>query len=259
MYTSGSTGNPKGVAVTHGNIANYATSIAAQLSAGDDPAGPVFGVVSALSTDLGNTSIFTPLVSGGAIRLISAEASMDGDSLAGELAGERMDVLKVAPSHLRALLTAGAGGVLPQRWLVIGGEALSWELVEEVRSQSPGCRTLNHYGPTEATVGCTTYPVGDQPRADSATVPIGFPLGGTFAYVLDGRLEPVPVGVPGELCIAGPESPWAISEGPRRAPAGSRPICSRPARKRGGCTGQAIGSGCCGTGRSSSSDGSTTR
>jgi amino acid adenylation domain-containing protein len=203
MYTSGSTGNPKGVAVTHGNIANYATSIAAQLSAGDDPAGLVFGVVSALSTDLGNTSIFTPLVSGGAIRLISAEASMDGDSLAGELAGERMDVLKVAPSHLRALLTAGAGGVLPRRWLVIGGEALSWELVEEVRSQSPGCRILNHYGPTEATVGCTTYPVGDQPRADSATVPIGFPLGGTFVYVLDGRLEPVPVGVPGELCIAG--------------------------------------------------------
>ncbi len=203
MYTSGSTGTPKGVAVTHGNLASYAASIAARLSAEDDPAGLVFGVVSAISTDLGNTSIFTPLVSGGAIRLIGAEASMDGELLAAELAGEQLDVLKVAPSHLRALLAAGAVGVLPRRWLVVGGEALSWELVEQIRSQSPSCEILNHYGPTETTVGCATYLVDDRPRPDSLTVPIGFPLAGARAYVLDRELEPVPAGVPGELCIAG--------------------------------------------------------
>jgi amino acid adenylation domain-containing protein len=203
MYTSGSTGTPKGVAVTHANLANYAASIAARLSVEEHPAGLVFGVVSAISTDLGNTSIFTPLVSGGCVRLIGAEAAMDGELLAAELAGERLDVLKVAPSHLRALLAAGAKDVLPRRWLLVGGEALSWELVEQIRAQSPSCEILNHYGPTETTVGCTAYLVDDQPRSDSLTVPIGFPLAGARAYVLDRLLEPVPAGVPGELCIAG--------------------------------------------------------
>ena len=201
MYTSGSTGTPKGVAVTHANLANYATAIAARLSAGEDAHGLVFGVVSAISTDLGNTSIFTPLITGGSIRLISAEASTDGESLAGELAGEHLDVLKIAPSHLRALL--GPDGVLPKRWLLVGGEALSWELVEQIRSQSPSCEILNHYGPTETTVGCATYLLDEQPRPDSLTAPIGFPLAGTRLYVLDRLLEPVPAGVPGELCVAG--------------------------------------------------------
>ena len=86
---------------------------------------------------------------------------------------------------------------------MVGGEALSWELVEQIRSQSPSCEILNHYGPTETTVGCTTYLVDDQRRPGTLTVPIGHPLAGTRAYVLDRRLEPVPAGVPGELCIAG--------------------------------------------------------
>jgi amino acid adenylation domain-containing protein len=204
MYTSGSTGKPKGVAVAHGNLANYAAAIAARLSGSDDDGDALsFGVVSAISTDLANTSIFAPLVHGGCVRLIGAEASMDGDLLAAELAGERLDALKIAPSHLRALLAAGNRDVLPRRWLIVGGEALSWELVEQVRSLDPDCRILNHYGPTETTVGCTAYPVDEQRRSDSATVPIGFPLTGVRAHVLDSQSQPVPAGVPGELCIAG--------------------------------------------------------
>jgi amino acid adenylation domain-containing protein len=203
MYTSGSTGTPKGVGVTHANLAGYVAAIAARLSVQEDPDGLTFGVVSAISTDLGNTSIFTPLVSGGHIRLASGDAAMDGRLLADELAGERLDVLKIAPSHLRALLASEAPEVLPRRWLVLGGEALPWDLVEQIRMQSPSCHILNHYGPTETTVGCATYPVDEQRRADALTVPIGFPLAGVRAYVLDRRLEPLPAGVPGELCIAG--------------------------------------------------------
>jgi amino acid adenylation domain-containing protein len=203
MYTSGSTGTPKGVAVTHGNLAGYAASIATRLAEEGDLDGAVFGVVSAISTDLGNTSIYAPLACGGTIRLVSADAAMDGELLVEELAGERLDALKIAPSHLRALLAAGQPGMLPTRWLIVGGEALSWELVDQVRSLSPTCRILNHYGPTETTVGCATYAVDERERADALTVPIGFPLAGGRAYVLDRRSEPVPVGVPGELCIAG--------------------------------------------------------
>ncbi len=197
MYTSGSTGLPKGVMVTHGNLANYSAQIAERLQAD----GARFGVVSAISTDLGNTCIFPALVGGGCVQLIGPDASMDGDALAAELGDHKLDVLKIAPSHLRALLGAGAAA-LPRRWLVVGGEALSWELVQRIRELSPDCRVLNHYGPTEATIGCCAYDVGE-PRADAGTVPIGWPLAGDRAYVLDRELEPLPAGVPGELCVAG--------------------------------------------------------
>jgi acyl-coenzyme A synthetase/AMP-(fatty) acid ligase len=124
-------------------------------------------------------------------------------------------VIKITPTHLRALLAA-SDGVLPRLCLVLGGEALSWELVARIRRAGAECRVLNHYGPTETTVGCCTFEVprddGDSPastapttdpRASAATVPIGRPLPGARAYILDRHLEPVPVGVAGELYIAG--------------------------------------------------------
>ncbi len=202
MYTSGSTGLPKGVAVTHGNLANYADCLAARLEPGEDGS-MRFGVVSAISTDLGNTCIFPPLISGGCVQLITPEAAMDADALVAECGGARLDVLKITPSHLGALLVGEhAVDALPRRWLVLGGEALSWELVARLRGLDTGCRILNHYGPTETTIGCCANEVGDV-RQDAATVPIGRPLAGVRAYVLDAGLELAAPGVPGELCIAG--------------------------------------------------------
>jgi amino acid adenylation domain-containing protein len=224
MYTSGSTGVPKGVAVTHGNLSNYATHIAALLGDGDGLA-LRYGVASAISTDLGNTSIFPPLISGGSVQLISPDASMDGEAFAAELTPGPLDVLKITPSHLQALL-AGAGSeqVLPRTRLVVGGEALSWELVEQISAIAPECRILNHYGPTEATIGCCAYPV-EGVRGDAGTVPIGRPLAGVRAYVLDRALRPLPPGVPGELCIAG-VGVAAGYVGPERA--GDGPFVDEP-------------------------------
>ncbi len=202
MYTSGSTGLPKGVAVTHRNLAAYATGILERLdlSGADDVS---FAAVSALSTDLGNTSVFSALLGGGTLHLISPADAMDGARFAEYLRECPVDVLKITPSHLRALLDAGGtASVLPRRCLVLGGEALSWELLERVRSAAPACRILNHYGPTETTVGSCTFEVGPvEPR--SRTVPIGCPLPGERVYVVDRRLRLLPVGVPGELCIGG--------------------------------------------------------
>ena len=205
MYTSGSTGTPKGVGVTHRNLAGYMASIAERLDLDADPAteGLRFGVVSAISTDLGNTSIFPPLVSGGCVQLISVDASMDAGAFAAELGGVPLDVMKITPSHLRALLAGESAAPLPRRWLVLGGEALPWDLVDLIAERKPSCQILNHYGPTETTVGCCTYLVNGKRRVESQTVPIGFPLVGVRAYVLDQHLEPVPAGVPGELCIGG--------------------------------------------------------
>ncbi len=202
MYTSGSTGTPKGVAVTHANLAAYAAAIAERIGAAP---GLAFASVSEVSTDLGNTAIFTPLTTGGVVHLIDAETAMDGNALAARAAAHPIDVIKITPTHLRALLDADAG-VLPGRWLIVGGEAFSWDLVDRIRAAGAPCRILNHYGPTETTVGCCTFevPADDASiRSSSATVPIGRPLAGERLYVLDTRLEPQPPGVPGELSVAG--------------------------------------------------------
>jgi len=128
---------------------------------------------------------------------------MDTGAFAHELGGESLDALKIAPSHLRALLDQDPEPVLPRRWLITGGEALSWDLVDRVRSASSSVRILNHYGPTETTIGCCTFPVHERRPSGARTVPIGQPFAGVRAHVLDRDLQPLPDGVPGELCIGG--------------------------------------------------------
>ena len=202
IYTSGSTGTPKGVAVTNANLCNYVQAIARRLGADTEPFR--FGMVSAISTDLGNSAVFPALCLGGTLVLVDPAVAAEGAAAAAFLRAHPIDVLKITPSHLNALLVGGdTAGVLPARWLVIGGEALSWDLVARVRELG-GCRILNHYGPTETTVGSCTFVVGDADvEQATATVPIGAPIANTYCYVLDERGRCVPEGVPGELFIGG--------------------------------------------------------
>ncbi len=202
IYTSGSTGTPKGVGVTHANLANYASAISERLGADGEPLS--FGLVTAISTDLGNTSVFGALVSGGTLVLISPLAAADAGALAKAFEATPVDVLKITPSHIGSLLSGGDPGVLPRRWLVIGGERAAWDTVERVHALAPELRILNHYGPTEATVGAVSHELSDASvEYRPATVPIGRPLAGAAVYVLDEERQPVPVGVPGTLFIAG--------------------------------------------------------
>jgi acyl-coenzyme A synthetase/AMP-(fatty) acid ligase len=138
------------------------------------------------------------------LHLVSPQAAMDGKLFADYVSEHPIDVLKITPSHLTGLINgAELEAILPSRWLVTGGEALPWALAEQVQAAGR-CRMLNHYGPTETTIGSCTFDVGDDVSAwRPGTVPVGKPISNTRAYVLDGQLEPVPVGVPGELCIAG--------------------------------------------------------
>ena len=202
IYTSGSTGMPKGVGVTHANLANYASYIARRVGADAEPLR--FGVVTSIATDLGNTAVFGALCSGGTLVLVSPIVAADAGALAKQFAATPVDVLKITPSHVGALLAGGDGAVLPRRWLIIGGERAPWDLVERVRSASSSVRLLNHYGPTEATVGCATYEIGAEPGPFApASVPIGEPIGNVACYVLDADQRPVPVGVRGRLYVAG--------------------------------------------------------
>lgn len=203
IYTSGSTGVPKGVAVSHSNLANYTNFICDKLQARQQALN--FATVSTLGADLGNTAIFPALASGGCLHVISYETAMAGNLFAEYAKRHSTDVLKITPSHLGTLLASPEGaGMLPRKYLVLGGEAAGWDLVRKVQSAG-SCAVINHYGPTEATVGCCTFSINENNVSEwePKTVPIGKPIANDSVYILDSQLRPVPVGVPGELCIGG--------------------------------------------------------
>lgn len=202
IYTSGSTGRPKGVCVEHRNIVNYVLGVAQRLRL---KPGMTHATVSTVAADLGNTVIFPALATGGSLHLISQERAEDPDRLAEYFRKEKIDVLKIVPSHLAALQAGrNPAGVMPRMRLVLGGEASRLDWVEQLRALAPACEILNHYGPTEATVGVLTYLVGAQlPATPSGTLPLGGTLPNCRVYLLDAAGRPVPAGEHGELYIGG--------------------------------------------------------
>jgi amino acid adenylation domain-containing protein len=205
IFTSGSTGTPKGVAVRHRNLVNYSHFIQGKLGADKIDPGLHFASVSTLSADLGNTCVFPALLSGGCLHVLGYDTAMDAGRFARYAAEHPIDVLKITPSHLSALLSAPEGpAVLPRKFLFLGGEAFSWQLLDRIRAAGT-CSVINHYGPTETTVGSLTFDVDGQPEARKVaeTVPIGRPIANTRVYLLDPQGNPVPLGVAGELVIGG--------------------------------------------------------
>lgn len=201
IYTSGSTGTPKGVAIEHRQLLNYLHGIQERLNL---PSGANYATVSTFAADLGHTVIFPALCSGGCLHIISQERATDPQAIAAYFQQHSIDCLKIVPSHLKALLSASnPAQILPKKRLILGGEPLMWNLIETIQKYNPDCSIFNHYGPTETTVGVLTYQVKMQGDRISQTVPLGRPLPNTQIYLLDSHLQPVPVGVAGELYIAG--------------------------------------------------------
>ncbi len=202
IFTSGSTGKPKAVAVEHKQLVNYLYGILDRLNL---PTGASFATVSTFAADLGNTVIFPALCTGGCLHILSQERASDPQALFDYFQRHPIDYLKIVPSHFAAFLASSPPqSILPRQCLVLGGEASSWDLINIIQRQTPNCQILNHYGPTETTVGVLTYPVNNgQASHNSQTLPLGKPLTNTQVYVLDSHLQPVPIGVPGELHIGG--------------------------------------------------------
>ncbi|MCH0560682.1 non-ribosomal peptide synthetase [Streptomyces sp. MUM 16J] len=189
IFTSGSTGRPKGVVVEHRSLNSY---LAWARTAYDSVERGAL-VHSPISFDLTVTGIFAPLTAGGAVDLVD---------LNGDAPGTRPAFVKATPSHLSLLLNL-PDAFSPTEQLVLGGESLMGELLDEWRRRHPGVTVVNEYGPTETTVGCTEFRIAPGDAVPSGVLTIGRPVWNTRMYVLDARLRPLPVGVTGELYIAG--------------------------------------------------------
>ncbi|WP_175856993.1 non-ribosomal peptide synthetase [Burkholderia anthina] len=205
IYTSGSTGTPKGVVVSHGALADYVQGMLDELAFAPDAS---FAMVSTVAADLGHTTLFGALCAGRTLHLLPAACAFDPDLFADEMRRRDVGVLKIVPSHLQALLDARVpADVLPRHALVTGGETLTWALVARLAALAPACRVINHYGPTEATVGaiaCDTASIAADARDPATGVPLGAPLPNARALVLDAFGASVPAGATGELYLGGP-------------------------------------------------------
>jgi amino acid adenylation domain-containing protein/thioester reductase-like protein len=202
VYTSGSTGQPKGVAIEHQSLVNYLHGILKKPALRNSKN---FALVSTIAADLGYTTLFSSLCIGACLHVISKERVFAPDSLVDYFRYHIIDCLKIVPSHLIALQKfSDPGAFLPRQLLILGGEASTLDFVESIQSQNPQCTILNHYGPTETTVGVLTYQVKkDTLEAKVTSLLLGKPIANSVIYILDNSDQPVPIGVSGELHIGG--------------------------------------------------------
>ncbi|HVG44487.1 MAG TPA: amino acid adenylation domain-containing protein [Longimicrobium sp.] len=190
LYTSGSTGVPKGVLVEHGGVCNTIATFSRLY--GNGPRSRVL-LFARLHFDASVLDVFTALANGGTLVVAPREETIPGDELTALLARKRITHAKFTPSALAATPWAD----LPELEVVIlGGEVCSAELVER---WAPGRRFFNGWGPTEVSVRSTAVQATDGTRPP----PIGRPLGNVTHYVLDPAGRPVPVGVSGEIYVGG--------------------------------------------------------
>ncbi|KAA3658966.1 MAG: amino acid adenylation domain-containing protein, partial [Chloroflexi bacterium] len=200
IYTSGSTGRPKGAMLEHRGVVNYLTWCQQAYPVDKGNGSPVH---SSISFDLTVTSLFAPLVSGQCVHLLPEEVGIEllADALR---ENDNYSLVKITPAHLELLSQQLSPDQVAGKThgFIIGGENLLMEKLVFWQQNAPNTVLVNEYGPTETVVGCCIYQVlSDDTGVGS--VPIGQPNINTKLYILDNHMQPVPIGVPGELYIGG--------------------------------------------------------
>jgi amino acid adenylation domain-containing protein len=201
IYTSGTTGRPKGVAVSHSAPVNLAFA----RRACHDAIGPGDRILAAISVgfDVSIGQLLLPLLSGATVVVAEDLKTMGATEFWAMLAERRVSHINSVPSFFDSILDAApVDGQLALKRLMLGGEPLSGALVSRIRRALPGVEVVNMYGPTEACIDATFH-VATVEDLSEAVLPIGQPLANYRAYVLDQRMEPVGIGVTGELYLGG--------------------------------------------------------
>src|SRR5262249_15220741 len=197
IYTSGSTGEPKGVAVDHANLCNKLLTLGKDFKVDADFRSVVF-ISSAFDASI--EQLLLPFVGGGTAILISEATKEIPARFWHELTRRAVTFMSCVPSYLESVLSGAPEHLFLQR-LALGGEALTPDFSKEILRHIEVGQITNLYGPTETTIDAVSFSVtGDE---SGSRVPIGRPLANYRAYVLDPGLRPLPVGVAGELYLAG--------------------------------------------------------
>lgn len=198
LFTSGSTGKPKRVAVPHRALRHYLDGL---IHALELPQGLNYALVSTFAADLGLTAVLPALFHRGCLSIVSYQVARDSDAYAALMQENPVDLLKIVPSHLQAWLSeAGREAVLPRKYLVLGGEAASPQLLQNLAKLDKSCRIFNHFGPTEATVGVM---LGEW-QGETSAIPFSHPIGNNRVYLLDASGQDCSIGEVGEIYLAGP-------------------------------------------------------
>ena len=202
MYTSGSTGKPKGVMVEHRQV-NTCISWMQETFQLDQTS--VIINRTDLTFDPSVWEIFWPLYIGGGVRLLDTYQRKDAEFLIRLMAGEPQATMMYCPATLVNIMTYLLNTKreklsLKLPWLIIGAEPITMEVVKNFYRYYTG-RIFNTYGPTECTINNTYYDI--DPDDERALVPIGKPVANNKIFILDRELQPVPLKIPGEICIAG--------------------------------------------------------
>jgi len=204
IYTSGSTGNPKGVVLEHRNLANYVDwfSNKVNITAKDKTI-----LTSSFAFDLGYTSLYSSLLNGSELHLLPREIYLLPEGLLEYIKREEITYLKMTPSHFSNLVNHAdfpGGSCQSLRLVALGGEPIDVNDIETVHSLYSSIQVMNHYGPTEATIGSVAVSIEfSRFEAYMDNPVIGKPIFNASVYILDRDLNLLPVGAAGELCISG--------------------------------------------------------
>ena len=203
LYTSGSTGQPKGVVIPHRAITNHMHWMQSAY-----PIGPADAVLqkTPISFDASVWEFYAPLLTGGRLVLARPDGHTDSQYLASIIRTQQITILQVVPTLLRMLLDEpDFSGCTSLRRVFVGGEALLLSDVERFYSNH-AAHLINLYGPTEVTIDSVVWDCehpSDLEASEKTSVPIGRPVDNIRAYILDPHGLPVPAGVSGELCLTG--------------------------------------------------------
>lgn len=198
IYTSGSTGKPKAVQVTRANMVNFLCAMKTTFTPNNRDA---LLAVTSLSFDIAVLELFLPLISGAQVVIASETLALDGAGLQHALQANNITMMQATPVSWKMLLASGglqAGPQASRLTVMCGGEAFPIDLAKQL-VQLPHLSVWNMYGPTETTVWSTVCCLSEV----DGYVPIGQPIANTTIHILDSNLQPVPLGVAGELCIGG--------------------------------------------------------
>ena len=208
IYTSGTTGDPKGVAVGMRSVLNYTAWLQADLGIGPDSAS---ALLTSAAYDLGYTALFGTLFNGGCLTVLDEDERRDPDIVVKRIVEHGLTFLKATPSYFSLLQSCEAWQSLDpaahrlQR-ILLGGEAQDFDALNRLRRQHPQIRIHNHYGPTEATIGCISGALDGPEGPIGSPHPLqilGRPIPGAQVLITDAALQPVPVGVVGEVLLGG--------------------------------------------------------